>query len=156
MHFQGPRFSSAKLILANIQVIVDFPIPCEVVRPEDALNLFVHQPILRSEEDLTHCPLRALMSVECRLASSVAHTVEQGEVHCCQLVGHYTRVDCKRGTHDWPITFSCRDPVARMSNTNNSKCSSGGLEHEPDNPSGRHARLGHHPYPHPGCHLGTA
>ena len=48
-----------------------FARPCEGIQPEDALDLFVHQPILRLEEDLPPCPLQAPLSVEQRPASTV-------------------------------------------------------------------------------------
>ena len=48
-----------------------FPRPCEAIQPEEALDLFIHQPILRLEEDLPPCPLQVPLSVERRLASTV-------------------------------------------------------------------------------------
>ena len=75
-----------------------FPRPGEAIQPEDALILFLRQPLLELEENFLPCPPQAPLHFPRAVAGicCVAHTIEQGEVRRFLFAGQYMRVGCQR------------------------------------------------------------
>ena len=83
----GPELPICKAHLGDCLGDGRFPRPHETIQPEDVLDFFVHQPILKLEEDSLPCPLQTPLPVPRAVTGfiSVIHPIQKNPFHVSLL-----------------------------------------------------------------------